>query len=410
MKLVGIDIAPSPDRPGHARLSGIVRYDDARGGPAEETYWFEVPSAFERSLSTTGDPWLAMLLPIAIASDEPLVLALPVDAQMLDNMADLQRMWRALRPADPAVAIRAATIPRAARPAGMLAACFFSGGVDSFHTALRDRAAPIDELVLALGSFDTVEGNDASFARIEARMRRAADGLGKTLVPVHTNQMRTSRATNAIATKSAHAFLASIGLALEDRYARVLYSAWTDQRWSRHSGDHTLETQLLSTSRTRFENEGASLSRVDKIVGIAGSEVAREVLRVCYQSGHEDNCMRCAKCLRTAVALEALGGLEHWPTFGGRPLTAERAARTTIAQPIERYYWEELPPLCREHGREDLARAAEKVLARARRLDPFRPFVRWLRRNPVVAGWTHRAEALVQDVDPLSLTARGSRR
>jgi hypothetical protein len=403
MKLVDIDIGASPERAGHARLSGIVRYDDPRGGPAEEVFWFEVPEEFAPDLTRTGNPWLAMLLPIAVVSGERLVVSRPVDALFLDNAHDLMKTWRYLHPDDPAVTIEADLEAATTRPAGTRAAAFFSGGVDSFQTALRPRAAPLDDLLIALGSFDMVEGDPASFARIEARMRRAADRLGKTLVPVTTNQMRTSRMTSSLALRASHSLLASIALAIEGRYARVLYSSWTDHRWYALDGDYTLLAQLLSTSRTRFENEGASLSRVDKIAEIAGSDVVREALRVCYQSGHENNCMACAKCMRTAVALEALGGLERWPTFGGKALPAARARRTTISLKIERYYWEELPPFCREHGREDLARAAEHVLLRARMLDPFRPLVRWLRRRPAIARWTHRAEAMMQDVDPLSL-------
>lgn len=409
VKLVDIDIGPSPERAGHSRLSGVVRYDDARGGPAEEVFWFEVPDTFAGDLSASGNAWLAMLLPVAIASDERLVLSRPVDPQLLDGARDLMLAWREFHPQDPDVAIEA-EVDSTARLAGARSASFFSGGVDSFHTALRPRAAPLDELILALGSFDTARGDRASYARIEARMRRAADLLGKTLVPVTTNQMRTSRISSALALRSAHSLLAALALALEDRYARVLYSSWADHRWRVHDPDYTLIVQLLSTRRTRFENEGVSFYRVEKIVAIAESEAARETLRVCYQSGHEDNCMRCAKCLRTAVALEALGGLERWPTFGGKALTARQAGRTTITRIAERHYWEELPPLCRRHGREDLARAAERVLARARLLDPFRPFVRRLRRNPRVAGWTHRAEALIQDVDPLSLRPRGGKK
>ncbi len=112
-------------------------------------------------------------------------------------------------------------------------------------------------------------------------------------------------------------------------------------------------TQFLSTARLRFEDDGNPYSRVDKVALVATSEAARETLRVCFESQREDNCMHCAKCFRTAVALEALGGLERWPTFGGKPLSVERVRRTTIAHAIERYYWQELPAFCREHGRED---------------------------------------------------------
>ena len=98
MKLVGIDIGRSPEHAGRTRLSGIVRYDDARGGPAEEVVWYEVPEAFGADLSDSGNAWLTLLLPVAIASNEPLVLSRPVDAQLLDGAADLVLAWREVYP------------------------------------------------------------------------------------------------------------------------------------------------------------------------------------------------------------------------------------------------------------------------------------------------------------------------
>lgn len=403
MKLVDVDIGPSPERSGHTRLSGVVRYDEPRGGRAEEVYWFDYPDAFAEELSTSGNPWLAMLLPVAVVSNEPLVLTRPVDARLLDNARETMHVWkRWFR--DPVIRVEAdVEHPDPAVPPGTRTACFFSGGVDSFFAALLPRASQVDDLILMLGTFDLMDADAAALDRVRARMQRAADGLGKTLVPVTTNQMRTRLAATDPVNRSGFAFLAPAALALERRYARVLMAASIDQRWKSAIRDDPLMTQFISTARTRFEDDGNPYSRVEKLALIASSRAAREALRVCFESQREDNCMHCAKCFRTAIACEALGGLEHWPTFGGAPLSVARARRTTIAHAIERYYWQELPAFCREQGREDLARAAERVLARARLFDPIRPLVRWLRRSPAVAGWTHRAEALVQDVDPLSL-------
>jgi hypothetical protein len=199
MKLVGIDIAPSPEREGQVRLTGMVRYDDARGGPSEEAYWLEVPAAYEPSLSASGNPWLVMLLPVAVVSGEPLVLSRPVDATLLDHAHELMAIWHGWHPHLPAVPIEADVLdgdaPGPAAGAGGArnprTASFFSGGVDSFCVALRDRAAPIDDLLLVLGTFDLADATPEALERVRATMQRAADALGKTLVPVTTNQIRT---------------------------------------------------------------------------------------------------------------------------------------------------------------------------------------------------------------------------
>jgi hypothetical protein len=190
--------------------------------------------------------------------------------------------------------------------------------------------------------------------------------------------------------------LAAVALALERRYARVMTSAAADPRGFDSATGHPYLTALRSTRRTRFVEEGFGCSRVAKTEVVARNGAALAALRVCFMSGDETNCGECVKCLRTMVALEALGVLGDAP-FGRTSLPASRVARVTVVDERERCYYEELPAFCRERGRADLAEAVERALARSRRHDRFRPLVRWLRRFPVVGAATHRLEALVQD-------------
>lgn len=397
MRLLRIDIGRSPERPASTRLSGVVRYDDPRGGPAEETYWYDVPDAFASSISDSGNPWLAGLLPVAVALGEPLVLSRPVDPLLLDSAPEQMKIWQFWSPERKPVAIEADVLEAtgwpgdAARTAG-----FFSGGVDSFHTALVPRHVPVDDLLLVLGTFDLVSGHIASYERVRATMQAAADAIGKTLVPVTTNQMKTRMAASDPKHLAGGSMLAAVALALERRYARVMISAAADPRRFDSATGHPYLTALRSTRRTRFVEEGFGCSRVAKTEVVARNGAALAALRVCFMSGDETNCGECVKCLRTMVALEALGVLGDAP-FGRTSLPASRVARVTVADERERGYYEELPAFCRERGRADLAEAVERALARSRRHDRFRPFVRWLRRFPVVGPATHRLEALVQD-------------
>ena len=397
MRLLRIDIDRSPDRPTATRLSGVVRYDDPRGGPAEETYWYDVPEAFASSISDSGNPWLAGLLPVAVALGEPLVLSRPVDPLLLDNAPEQMRMWQFWSPERKPVAIEADVLEATGWPGGAArTASFFSGGVDSFHTALVPRHVPVDDLLLVLGTFDLVSGHDASYERVRATMQAAADAIGKTLVPVTTNQMKTRMAASDPKHLAGGSMLAAVALALERRYARVMTSAAADPRGFDSATGHPYLTALRSTRRTRFVEEGFGYSRVAKTEVVARNGAALASLRVCFMSGDETNCGECVKCLRTMVALEALGVLGGAP-FGRTSLPASRVARVTVVDERERHYYEELPPFCRRHGRADLAEAVERALARSRRHDRFRPFVRWLRRFPVVGPATRRLEALVQD-------------
>ena len=397
MRLLRIDIGRSPERPASTRLSGVVRYDDPRGGPAEETYWYDVPDAFASSISDSGNPWLAGLLPVAVALGEPLVLTRPVDPLLLDNAPEQMRVWQFWSPGRKPVAIEADVLEATGWPGGASrTASFFSGGIDSFHTALVPRHVPVDDLLLVLGTFDLVSGHAASYERVRAKMQVAADAIGKMLVPVTTNQMKTRMAASDPKHLAGGSMLAAVALALERRYARVMTSAAADPRGFDSTTGHPYLTALRSTRRTRFVEEGFGCSRVAKTEVVARSSAALAALRVCFMSGDETNCGECVKCLRTMVALEALGVLGGAP-FGRTSLPASRVARVTVVDERERSYFEELPPFCRRHGRADLAEAVEHALARSRRHDRFRPFVRWLRRFPVVGPATHRLEALVQD-------------
>ena len=409
MKLAGIDIGPSPDRRGQVRLTGLVRYDRPRGGVAEEAYWYEVPKAFAGELTTSGNPWLVGLLPVAVTLGEPLTLAQPVDANLLDNAHDLMAIWQGWFPQRRAVPIAADVSPAALRHGrggqaadgrGRRTASFFSGGVDSFCVALRERAAPIDDLLLVLGSFDLVGADDAALERVRTTMQTAAGALGKTLVPVTTNQMRTHLRHSDPRDLAGPSMLAAAAFALEHRWRRILVPASCDLDTLIATASNPLVPPLLSSAELRFDDEGVAMRRIEKTAIVAGSGAALAALRVCFMSGDETNCMRCAKCIRTACALEALGVLPGATCFRTASLAPSRVERTTLGEMIERHYFRELPPFCRAHGRPDLARAAERALARARRHDRFRPLVRWLRRFPVVGAATHRLEALVQDASP----------
>jgi hypothetical protein len=233
-------------------------------------------------------------------------------------------------------------------------------------------------------------------AAVRATMQAAADAIGKTLVAVTTNQMATRMAASDPRRLAGGSMLATVALALERRYSRVLVPASATPRRFDASTGHPYLTALGSTRATRFVEDGFGVSRVAKTEVVARNPAALAALRVCFMSGDETNCGECVKCFRTMIALEAMGALGR-ASFGRASLPASRVARVTVVDETVRCYYEELPPYCREQGRADLAEAVERALARSRRHDRFRPLVRWLRRYPVVGPATRRLEALVQD-------------
>ncbi len=396
MKLADITISPSPDRAGWTRLSGIVRYDAPQDGKREEAYWVEFPDAHADAITTSGNPWLACLLPVAVEIGEPLVLSRPVDAQMLDFAGDRMAIWHWWNPRHVPVRVEADVEAAPAKP-GARTVSLFSGGVDSFHTALTPRAWPIDDLLVIHGAFDLMHAKRESFERVQAKLQAAADALGKVLIPTATNLLQTRLGATDLAYMSQGSMMGAVPLALERRYARILIPSSIDLDWKAAWGTHPITDAMLSTSATIVTEDGLATRRMDKTEFVARSDVALSTLRVCLFTGNETNCMRCEKCLRAAIALEAMGVLDRAPAFGTAKLDVRRVARMPIGDPDVRHYYEELIPFCRERGRGDLADAIARSLARARRHDPFRPLVRRLRKLPVVGAVTNWLESRVHE-------------
>src|SRR5688572_24495122 len=96
MEVRDIRIDDSPLGRERARLRAEVRYETGSVGPEE--YWFDVPRAYASELSTSGNPWIACLLPLAAHTGEPLRVPVPVDRPLLENAERLMSIWRAWYP------------------------------------------------------------------------------------------------------------------------------------------------------------------------------------------------------------------------------------------------------------------------------------------------------------------------
>jgi hypothetical protein len=120
-------------------------------------------------------------------------------------------------------------------------------------------------------------------------------------------------------------------------------------------------------------HDGGDTDRVQKTVGVAGSEVALRHLRVCWENRDGTyNCGVCKKCLRTMIALRIAGRLEACETLPHEiDLDAVRALALDDVNTLARHA--ELVLHLRDLGTEpDLLAACEESL---RRDDPRT--VRW---------------------------------
>jgi hypothetical protein len=256
---------------------------------------------------------------------------------------------------------------------------FFSGGVDAFATLRLNRLNfPLEHPGLVRDGL-LVYGLDLdspeAFEHVLRMESDAAREIGITLIPVYTNIYLAYRKEDAknhfrfwINQFQSSAF-AAIAHAFSRRLTSMIISASDSTPHIIPGGCHPLLDPNYSSSDMRIYHQGIDLSRLEKTRLVSEWDVALQYLRVCnmftrYQADHI-NCGECEKCIRTMLALLALGALDRSPTFPSKDVTPELILqRVAIDDPmIMSSYRELLLPLS-AIGRTDLEKAIRKVVAR----------------------------------------------
>jgi hypothetical protein len=314
------------------------------------------------ALADGADSLLAGALLPAMRLDAPLRTAAPVSGALLDNTTRIQAVvaaWDAgLHPIEVRAPRRA---PAPSRSTGE--AAFFSGGIDSFHTALR-HADRLSGLIFLHG-FDIPLQERARREGAAGTVRLAAAELGLPLVEVATDLRPVARPY--VTWQRYHgAVLASVALLLTPRFGVVhVPGSLSYDTWFPH-GSHPLLDPFWSTEQVELRYDGFDANRWEKTRAVAGSEVALRRLRVCSRDERGDrNCGRCEKCLRTMVSLRLLGALDRSDRFPGT-LDLELVGRVASLGGGTRAFWEQNLAAAEQSGDAALAWTLRAALRRQR--------------------------------------------
>jgi hypothetical protein len=397
--------AASPYRAGWTRLAARVRSDV---DTFDESWWLEVADRDADALHLSGDAFLVWLAPVSALRREPVRLEVAVDRELLEQVREVQRVWQTWFPECRAVTIDAPTTDditvdadaaSSARSRAERTASFFTGGVDSFFTALRhdaDEGTPrtvrIDDLIFVHG-FDVPLGNERAAAHVITSLAQAAASLGKPLVVVRTNLRETAFGRADWPRHSHGAALAGVAHALGARYHTVLLGSSAGYGDLRFWGSHPMVDPMFHSTRLRVLHDGPAFMRVQKTEYVVRSPIARAHLRVCWKSEAGDNCGRCNNCYRTMLALECLGVLDDCATFDRRTLDLSRVARIYCRHDYDVRQFGYVRDLARREGRRDVAEAVERALADSETLRRRLAFVQRLRDRRIVWRWARAWEA-----------------
>lgn len=319
------------------------------------------------TMSPLTDDWLlppALLL--GMRNGEDVRLHGRISPSLLDALDRIQAML--IDHADPRcalypIAVTASETATVSPPPPGLTISAFSGGLDSFYTALELE----DELDghLYVHGYETVQEDQSQLFLLLPHLKAAAGALGRPLYLVDSDHWELLWRGGGRTVTAAAALLAMVGFLMSSHVRRLVLPGsygreHEESRWS--SLTHFIP--LWSTPQLDVEQHG-TVSRTMKAERLTHSTAAMRHLRVCWgRWGKAYNCGRCWKCVRTMMNFELAGAAGRCSTLPATldlehvsPLRPDAQGRAILAQ--------ELLDEAEALGREDLASVLRARITRA---------------------------------------------
>lgn len=380
MRITGLR---SEKKDGKVKVAATTIWEDC-DRPATEIY-FETVEAFSQGLTCNPHAFLiANIIPAMHYGEHRIFIDAEICPELrvgLMTVMSWLRHWY-YQPGRKLVDIEAKTSahlpsPRTPERAGF----FYSGGIDSFATLRANRLDIPPEhfwfMQDGLFAYGLEMDNPQSFEYVIDTLSGVAQEIGINFIPVYTNLYLTYRPedeTNKFRFWT-HEFqgaaLSAIAHAFARRLTVVSIASGDDIANLNPYGSHPVLDPNYSSVDLRIRHDNVHLSRLEKTRLIADWEVALQHLRVCnhfrhYSAGHF-NCGRCEKCVRTMLALVALGVLDRTQAFSEDDVSVEVAeAGVHVDEEHIHYYTELLTPLAQQ-GRQDLVQVVERKIAQFHR-------------------------------------------
>jgi hypothetical protein len=281
--------------------------------------WYRFPKELYPQIALSGNPFVPALILPSMYAGENLRIEAGVSKKLLAgarNIIQIYRHWYDLRPID----INAAE-EKVSEKSRQYNAMFFSGGVDSFYTLLKNRNSDLPDSekishLLFLHGFDIPLQKTELFNTISTSIKKIALAYNMELIEISTNIRKLSDKT--CEWRLYHGTgLASVALCMEGLFKKVYFAADHTYECLLPRGSHPLTDPLWSTESLEFINDGSEADRIEKIKWqIAQDSVAMNNLRVCFENRDgKYNCSVCDKCMRTKLNLKAAGVLDKCTTL-----------------------------------------------------------------------------------------------
>ncbi|MGQ0665973.1 MAG: hypothetical protein ACT4O4_02975 [Nitrospiraceae bacterium] len=364
------------------RLVGVI--EEERSARNAELV-FEYPAEYADFVVDSADPFVAALFVPCLTTGEDLDVIPPVSPRLLGNLPRVQEILRNWYPELRSVNVIAHE--RLDDPArlGTGVGAMFSGGVDSFYTALKSlggwsSGTPRVSHLLFIKKIGTRVELPKRAEEAGQHLQAVAKRIGLPLIIGETNIRQHFDHVNYAALYQG-AVLAATGLSLSGGLRYVFVPSTYSYAQLKPLGSHPLLDPLWSTELVEVIHDGAEKTRTDKLACIARWDpLALRSLRVCVENlGGSHNCGRCGKCARTMLTLDLLGLLPQATTF---PPRSRRELVAALEQDRELYLKEVVDLASRTQENPGLSRLLEGL---SRQLRFRRSLHSLIEDNPLVA-------------------------
>ncbi|MFC1719120.1 hypothetical protein ACFL6S_36040, partial [Candidatus Poribacteria bacterium] len=266
---------------------------------------------------------------------------------------------------------------KARLPAQGQAVSLLSCGIDSLATLRRnklylpsDHPAAIRGVIVMKFDRDPEPSLEALSAMAWGRLQavtEVAEDSGVDPIPVRTNIWWLANDGYFSDEKWHGAILSSIACFFSKRFQKAYIASADDIAHQTPWGAHPSLDPYYSSAHFQIEHHGVDMSRFQKTALVADWPIALQNIRVCQrdESGTR-NCGSCEKCIKTTVALLALGKLKGSGSFPRDDVSIR------ILNLIEEYdmihgehqvdQYKEVIPALRKRGRDELADTIRKIL------------------------------------------------
>jgi hypothetical protein len=356
------------------RISAEVIWEDS-DRPAQDIY-FEVREPFCESLMCTPHAFLVpAVIPAMRHGEERVLVEGAICPHLRDGLEAAMgwiHKWHGAARKPVRIEGGVGNTPPSP-PTPNRAGCFFTGGIDSLATVRRNRLTfPMEHpgsFKDAIIIYGLEVDHPEAFEDVFRALSVIAEDALLTLLPVYTNIRALDDDWKFWEFEWEGSVYSAVAHALTRRLTTVSIASTYDIPNMHELGSHPLLDPNYGSNELRVLHDGITLSRLDKTKLLLDWEAAVQHLRVCntvrnYRPG-TINCGECEKCLRTKLALLALGALNKTKAFGEDDIAPRQVLETVfIHSPYMEACYRELIPGLEAKGRQDLAASVKEVIAR----------------------------------------------